>query len=157
MQQSISEWARFALTGDPSSQKIKDNTLAFLEGTATQETIALYPSLLQGAPGTLTGNDLAAFQEAAGYLLAAKVLGTPGGAEFLQLIVSRREENVSQGRSAPENCIEAAQERLRAASAQALLKIAEVRESVASQSRPAMVALSGRRRSSCSSAKPWCH
>lgn len=147
MKQSISEWARFALTGDPSSQKVKDSTLAFLEDTATLETIALYPSLLQGAPNTLPEDDQAAFYEAAGYTLAAKVLGTPGGAEFLQLVVSRREESVSQSRSDPGNSIEAAQGRLKAASAQALLKIGSVRESLSSQSRPPLLTLAGRRRS----------
>ena len=81
---AIGDWARFALTGDPSSPAPTDAVLQFVVGGVVAQFLASNPCVSDGAGGygTLDAADKAAVEESLGGLVAARFLSTPAGIRF---------------------------------------------------------------------------
>lgn len=145
---TVAQWVRLALTGDPDSTKPASGTITMLEAGAGRELINQYPSCLDGAPDSLSGADLDAFTEALGYRVAAGLVLTPGGAQYVRHVLSLKQGTVGKTFSDPGGTPQEAQRVLVDASAAALSRIGCVREALANTPQPSLLTLAGRRRSS---------
>ena len=78
-------WARFALTGGTLTGP-SNETLALLVLSVTRELTLAFPCVGATPETTLTGGDLAAWNEWSGYLIAAKFLLSPAGKPFVSSV-----------------------------------------------------------------------
>lgn len=143
----IAPWVRLLLTGSPSSPTPDTGTITLLTPGVIQEINQRFPACLSLAPGGLLGDDLAAYNEAVGSAIAAKLVLTPGGQQWAQYVVSSKIGPVTRTRQAPAQTAGEASQTLQAASGAALTRIECIREILAATPRPGLLSLAGRRRS----------
>lgn len=143
----IASWVRLLLTGSASSTTPDAETLALLTPGAIQEVNQRFSACLGGAPSSLSGDDLAAYNEAVGASIAAKLVLSPGGQQWARVVLESKQGPVNKVYQASTNSQAEAAEILRGASAAALSRITCIRESLAAAPRPGLLSLVGRRRS----------
>jgi hypothetical protein len=143
----IGSWVRLLLTGSASSTTPDTATLNLLTPGAIQEMNQRFPACLTFAPGGLLGDDLAAYNEAVGAAIAAKLVLTPGGQQWARYVASEKIGTVTETYHDSANSQAEANQALLASSSAALSRITCVREALAAAPRPGMLTLSGRRRS----------
>jgi hypothetical protein len=143
----IASWVRLLLTGSASSTSPDTATLNLLTPGAIQEINQRFPACLALAPGGLLGDDLAAYNEAVGSSIAAKLVLTPGGQQWAQYVVTTKIGPVTRSKQSPAQTATEANQALLASSTTALSRIVCVRETLAAAPRPGLVTLAGHRRS----------
>jgi hypothetical protein len=146
---SYNDWVLMALTGTTriTGDSPEAGDIELLATSATRELIQRFPGCLTGAPGALTGEeDKDAFNQAVGYLIASKLVMTPGGQKWVRAVLSSKQGPITESYSDPSMTPEAAQRALLEECSTALSMIECVREQVAASPRPALLTLAGRRR-----------
>ena len=146
---SYEDWVRMALTGTTriTGDSPEAGDIELLATSATRELIQRFPSCLTGAPGDLTSDeDKDAFNQALGYLIASKLVMTPGGQRFAQFVTQSKIGPVTRTRQSLVQSAAEAQRSLLEECSTALSLIECVREQIAASPRPALLTLAGRRR-----------
>ncbi len=144
---NIESWVRLLLTGSATSTTPDTATLSLLTPGVIQEINQRFPACLALAPTSLVSDDLAAYNEAIGAAIAAKLVLTPGGQQWARVVLESKQGPVTKTYQASTNSQAEAAEILRGASSSALSRIACVKEALAAAPRPGLLSLAGRRRS----------
>lgn len=143
------DWVRMALTG--TSRETGDSPdagdIELLASAGARELIQRFPDCLTGAPGSLEATeDKDAFNQALGYLIASKLVMTPGGQKWVRAVLTSKQGPITESYSDASMGAAAAQSALLDECSTALSLIECIREEIAATPRPAILALAGRRR-----------
>jgi hypothetical protein len=144
---SIEQWARFALTGDPASATPSDPQLAMVKSSVRRQLIEQYPCIGSDPDNNLTGDDLEAWTEWAGYEVAARYVVTPAGRIFAKAsggTVREKSGRVEISRAEPKSQDAQADYLTMASSARS--RITCIASAIRASNGGGMTALPGRRR-----------
>lgn len=154
-----SSWVRLLLTGDPESTTPTSTVISAYAVACAHELLLRYPTCLEGAPGALTGDDLTAYTEALGALIAAKIVLAPGGQTFVRYVTSLKQGTTTQGFGPTPLTAMAASKTLHTASNTALARIACIRTAQAARNAGSLFGVAGRRRAqaaACGTSVSYC-
>lgn len=145
----IASWVRLSLTGSASGDSPDSDTIDTLASSVIAQVNQRYPTCLASAPDSLGDADLAAYNEAVGCMVAARIVQMPGGAQFAQFVVESKQGTVSQKLMSPAQTAAEAKDLLTTDGNAALSRIACVRERLAQANTNAgtLFSLTGVRRS----------
>lgn len=155
----VASWVRLLLTGDPESATPTSTVISAYAVACAAELILRYPTCLEGAPDSLTGGDLTAYNEALGALIAAKIVLAPGGQTFVRYVTSLKQGTTTQGFGASPLTALAASKTLHSALRVALSRIACIRTAQATRNAGTLFGVVGRRRAqaaACGTSATYC-